>query len=430
MPANMRISLMFAAYPTITAAILFAVRRLQYQYPFIDRIITNQATAIRLFHQASSSSSSTSTSTSTSTVPRQAGPNGSVASSSPSTGLSAGFRFQIGSAFRAKDRDDPSSRRAASATTATQFSHSKIKNKQRPASGEDAFFVSKIADSHSVALGVIDGVGGWNQIGVDACDFSHSLAESMAEITSKLQIDPSQQPQVESRILSKFSFPPLILLDAAYNAIKQEGNVLAGGSTACLGVAHENGTLQAANLGDSGFMIFRDGKVHFVSDPQTHFFNAPYQLAIIPPQILERNARYGGKNFDDKPSDANLSTHKLRHGDVVLFVTDGVLDNLSPADCLRIVNEEMITRGNWFLDKRTGLIKARESSFVGVDALSSHIVNAAYKASLDVKNDGPFAREAQRQLHAMYKGGKPDDITALVMFVQNKASGGKTQEKL
>ncbi|KAK9466696.1 phosphatase 2C-like domain-containing protein [Lipomyces arxii] len=321
------------------------------------------------------------------------------------------FQYIVAPSFKAKDRE-------------SLRSTGKGSKSRRPASGEDAYFYSKIATTDGgpggVALGVVDGVGGWNDIGVDATDFSHSLTETMQDLSVKMK---------DGGISSKFSFPPLVLLDAAYNAIKSSGQVKAGGSTACVGVAHANGTLQAANLGDSGFYIFRQGKIQYMSLPQTHYFNAPYQLAIIPQKILDRNAKFGGKNFDDKPSDANLSTHRLQHGDVVMFCTDGVLDNLSATSCLQIVNEEMISTGNWLLDRRSGDIQpSGDRPYAGVDNVAKRLVAAAFKASNDPKNDSPFAIEAQRQMKVLYRGGKPDDITVLVMFVQQLV--GKTQERL
>lgn len=36
--------------------------------------------------------------------------------------------------------------------------------------------------------------------------------------------------------------------------------------------------LHAANLGDSGFLVLRDGDVVFRSRPQQHSFNFPFQL--------------------------------------------------------------------------------------------------------------------------------------------------------
>lgn len=43
-------------------------------------------------------------------------------------------------------------------------------------------------------------------------------------------------------------------------------------------------TLHAANLGDSGFMVVRKGKIILRSEEQQHFFNSPFQLSIPPLQ--------------------------------------------------------------------------------------------------------------------------------------------------
>ena len=41
--------------------------------------------------------------------------------------------------------------------------------------------------------------------------------------------------------------------------------------------------LHSANLGDSGFLVIRQGSVVHQSSEQQHYFNTPYQLAIPPP---------------------------------------------------------------------------------------------------------------------------------------------------
>ena len=42
-------------------------------------------------------------------------------------------------------------------------------------------------------------------------------------------------------------------------------------------------TLHSANLGDSGFLVIRQGSVVHHSSEQQHYFNTPYQLALPPP---------------------------------------------------------------------------------------------------------------------------------------------------
>jgi protein phosphatase PTC7 len=50
-----------------------------------------------------------------------------------------------------------------------------------------------------------------------------------------------------------------------------------GSSTACI-LCLENDRLHASNLGDSGFMVIRDGELMFMSPQQQHEFNFPYQI--------------------------------------------------------------------------------------------------------------------------------------------------------
>src|SRR5207247_1701380 len=83
------------------------------------------------------------------------------------------------------------------------------------------------------------------------------------------------------------------------------------------------------------------------SDPQTHAFNTPYQLSLIPPRILAQSRTFGGTPLADLPKDANVTNHELRHGDVLIFASDGVWDNLAPQDLLRIVSRYMLAAQAW-----------------------------------------------------------------------------------
>lgn len=57
-----------------------------------------------------------------------------------------------------------------------------------------------------------------------------------------------------------------------------------GSSTACIMVLDKKSQmLHSANLGDSGFLVIRQGSVVHQSSEQQHYFNTPYQLAIPPP---------------------------------------------------------------------------------------------------------------------------------------------------
>ena len=56
-----------------------------------------------------------------------------------------------------------------------------------------------------------------------------------------------------------------------------------GSCTACvLSLYKKEKTLYTANLGDSGFLVIRSGKVVARSEEQQHYFNTPFQLAMAP----------------------------------------------------------------------------------------------------------------------------------------------------
>ncbi|ODQ64409.1 protein serine/threonine phosphatase 2C [Nadsonia fulvescens var. elongata DSM 6958] len=316
--------------------------------------------------------------------------------------------YLVSPAFVAKTRN-PNKKLRSSVSDAVR--------KRRPATGEDAFFCASLEAGSScltgdtvkdVALGVADGVGGWAELGIDSADFSHSLCEEMASMAKSYIND--ELP------VTKLS-PDKLLAEAYYN-VESAGQVLAGGSTACVGVATSDGKLTVANLGDSGFFIFRNGTVIYQSEIQTHAFNTPYQMAIIPKELKRQDEKRGVRHIMDYPEDADHSSFDLKHGDVVLFGTDGLLDNLSAQDCLVIVNDTMLKTGSWVNDQKTGL--RPNERMTGALELSKNIVSKAFNVSRNPNWESPFSKEVERYYGGVYKGGKVDDITILVMMVQHQ----------
>lgn len=60
-------------------------------------------------------------------------------------------------------------------------------------------------------------------------------------------------------------------------------NTIAGSCTACIvSLSRDDKTIYAANLGDSGFRIIREGRMVHRSEEQQHYFNTPFQLAVAP----------------------------------------------------------------------------------------------------------------------------------------------------
>ncbi|KAI5459814.1 phosphatase 2C-like domain-containing protein [Mariannaea sp. PMI_226] len=340
------------------------------------------------------------------------------------------FSYHIASSFIAKDRPyDPN-------THVFHFNpYNRIqppRNRRpsaRPESGHDAFFINRINDSGSVAFGVADGVGGWVDSGVDPADFSHGFCDYMA--IAAHEHDSDNDPPLTARSL----------MQKGYDAICHDRSLRAGGSTACVAIAGADGNLDVANLGDSGFLQLRLNGVHSYSEPQTHAFNTPFQLSIVPPSVAARMAAFGGAQLSDMPRDADVTQHALRHGDVLVFATDGVLDNLFNQDILRIASRVLISSGAWVMTEAGGVRVADEldplvKPLQPADArtvtlqslLATELVTAAKRASVNTKLDGPFAKEVQKYYpHENWHGGKVDDICVIVAVVKKETEGMKSK---
>lgn len=336
------------------------------------------------------------------------------------------------------------------------------RRKNRPDSGEDAFFVSRVGTSglpdsaqnaDAVAFAVADGVGGWTESRVDPADFSHGLCSYMAE-TALAWDEPADKLR------------PKQLLQTGYDRVVDDPSIKAGGSTASVGVALPDGRVELANLGDSGSVLLRLAAVHHYSVPQTHGFNTPYQLSIIPPRMRAQASIFGGAFLEDFPRDAGVTNVQMQHGDVLMLATDGVFDNLNNQDILKLVTSRMVLTGAWTAipDQGVGVsdrlaaltvpggIAAAfpplsapaplskehqsesqsrlESTLTLQSLLAASIAGEAKMASVDYRRDGPFAKEAQRYYPGdYYRGGKVDDICALVLVAVDEAmaSGSKSQ---
>ncbi|KAB8303298.1 hypothetical protein EYC80_004738 [Monilinia laxa] len=291
---------------------------------------------------------------------------------------------------------------------------------RRPASGQDAFFVAPISNTSNIALGIADGVGGWIDSGVDPSDFSHGFCEYMA-LTASTSNKIDDAPISARKLMQK-----------GYDLICASDKVQAGGSTAIVGIFNSGGNMEVANLGDSGYIQLRSGAVHSASEFQTHAFNTPYQLSLVPEAVMRQAAKFGGEQLMDLPRDAEVMSKELKHGDVVVFASDGVWDNLSGGDVLRIVSKRMRHEGAWV--NRTGdegtaagerlAASIQEDSAEGGDkgtlslqsSLAVDITGEAKTASLSLRRDGPFAREVQRRYpDEKWSGGKSDDICVVVV---------------
>ncbi|GAB1199478.1 hypothetical protein APSETT444_008828 [Aspergillus pseudonomiae] len=336
----------------------------------------------------------------------------------------------------AKNTSDFDPQRHHAIGVATDVKSPAIRRQRRPDSGEDAYFVSRVGqhDNGAVAFAVADGVGGWAESRVDPADFSHALCGYMAESALDWNA-PAEQLRAKS------------LLQAGYDQVVADESIRAGGCTASVGIGLDDGRVELANLGDSGSVLLRLAAVHHYSIPQTHGFNTPYQLSIIPPRMRKQASIFGGAFLEDFPRDAAVTNLHMQHGDVLLLATDGVFDNLNNQDILKLITSRMVLTGAWTatpdvgikpstdLDQLTGpeglasLIPSSSTQtsqqqrstskshlYSLPSLLAATIAGEAKLASVDMRRDGPFAKEAQRYYPGdWYRGGKVDDIAVLAV---------------
>jgi protein phosphatase PTC7 len=117
---------------------------------------------------------------------------------------------------------------------------------------------------------------------------------------------------------------------------------------------------------------------------------------------------------------------------VLVFASDGVWDNLSSQDILRVVSRLMVGARAWEHTEDGIKVGGRLASFTEVDDgksgaeeipslqsfLAVGITGEAKAASVNTKVDGPFAREVQKYYpNEHWRGGKVDDICVVVAIV-------------
>lgn len=231
--------------------------------------------------------------------------------------------------------------------------------------GEDAHFIC----AEEQALGVADGVGGWAELGIDAGYYSREL---MSNSVNAIQDEP------------KGSIDPARVLEKAHTSTKSQGS-----STACIIALTDQG-LHAINLGDSGFMVVREGHTVFRSPVQQHDFNFTYQLE-------------SGSN-GDLPSSGQVFTVAVAPGDVIIAGTDGLFDNL--------YNNEI-----------TAIVVQAVRAGTDPQVTAQKIAALARQRAQDKNRQTPFSTAAQ-DAGFRYYGGKLDDITVVVSYVA-ASKGGK-----
>uniref|UniRef100_A0A0D6R800 Protein phosphatase n=1 Tax=Araucaria cunninghamii TaxID=56994 RepID=A0A0D6R800_ARACU len=225
--------------------------------------------------------------------------------------------------------------------------------------GEDAYFV---VPNHWI--GVADGVGQWALEGINAGLYAQELMENCRKLVSEE---------------SSMTKPKQVLVNSAMEAKSP-------GSSTVLVASLIGQTLHVVNLGDSGFLVIREGSVVAKSSPMTHGFNFPYQI--------ERG--------DDPSSVLESYEVDLNEGDVIVTATDGLFDNIYDHEIASIVQNSL----------QTGL---------NPKEIATLLANEAQERGKSTSGNSPFSEAARAAGYYTYIGGKLDDVTVIVSIV--KANG-------
>ncbi|XP_011187506.1 protein phosphatase PTC7 homolog [Zeugodacus cucurbitae] len=242
--------------------------------------------------------------------------------------------------------------------------------------GEDSWF--KTSTTNADVLGVADGVGGWRNYGIDPGEFSSFLMKTCERLVHCVNFNPQR---------------PVNLLAYSYCELLEQKKPILGSSTACVLVLNrENSTVYTANIGDSGFMVVRQGEIIHKSEEQQHYFNTPFQLSLPPPG-------HGHNVLSDSPDSADTLSFSVKEGDVILVATDGVFDNVPERLLLDVLKEcEGVTDP------------------VKLQMTANSLALMARSLSFDSEFMSPFAINARRN-NINATGGKPDDITVVLATV-------------
>ncbi|KAJ2400390.1 Protein phosphatase PTC7 [Coemansia sp. RSA 2559] len=316
--------------------------------------------------------------------------------------------------------------------------------------GEDSLFHVRL--KQNLVFGVSDGVGGWNESGIDPSIFSRSLtAYSAAAADNTFLLHDSDEAD------------PKDIMRRAFAAMRSD-NIPAYGSATelVLNLSLASGNLQTAQLGDSTYVILDpQQRARVVSAEQQHRFNMPYQLTIPPigdgpdppkpaseegrdqtsaqffrprPETEQRRKQIDADDFSDLslvgfdcPNDARLEKHSLGHDDIVVAATDGLFDNVPVDEVEKLADRFMVAISKINAIPNDGAkTKPEDIDLFGGLAYSIAAQAVTNYIQRDLKS--PFAERAKLAGYS-YTGGKPDDVTVMLAWIR-ETSKVEAQEKL
>lgn len=210
-----------------------------------------------------------------------------------------------------------------------------------------------------------DGVGQWSLEGINPGVYAQELMENCRKIVSQCNSIPLSNP-VE------------VLNQSALEAQSP-------GSSTILVAYFDGQALHVANIGDSGFIVVRNGAVFMKSSPMVYEFNFPYQI----------------ESGDDLSDLVEVYRIYLDEGDVIITATDGLFDNLYDQEISLVVSKSL--QAKLKPEEIAKVLAMRAQEVGGTKACRS-----------------PFADAIQAAGYVGFTGGKLDDVTVIVSLVQKK----------
>ncbi|KAI1761534.1 phosphatase 2C-like domain-containing protein [Hypoxylon sp. FL1150] len=165
--------------------------------------------------------------------------------------------------------------------------------------------------------------------------------------------------------------------------------------------------IYVTNLGDSQVMVIRPIRQEIVykSKEQWHWFDCPRQL---------------GTNSPDTPiQNAVVDTVELQEGDVVLAMSDGVIDNLWAHEIVANVSKSVERWEAGEGGQASG--PRKDGANGGMTFVAQELVNTAKQIAKDPFAESPFMEHAIEEGLAS-EGGKLDDISVVAALCQRNGT--------
>ncbi|KAJ5924371.1 hypothetical protein N7466_008558 [Penicillium verhagenii] len=321
------------------------------------------------------------------------------------------FRFETGYALRAKRPSrpfpppflsPPSSSFSDPLTT-----HSLNQDKRLSVKGELIRGLNNGDDAVIVAenfLGVDDGVGAW---ATRPCGHAALWSRLLLHFWS-LEIERSLTP-------TALPDPVGYLQSAFEETIRATStpNEWLGTTTSATALLHwtkgndgkKQPLLYVTNLGDCKILVIRpsEERLVFSTTEQWHWFDCPMQL--------------GTNSIDTPRKDAVMTKVPLQEDDIVLAVSDGVMDNLWEHE---VVTNILDSLKKW--DQGSQDTTELASSDLSNDRMvyvARELMNAALVIAQDPFAESPYMEKAIDEGLAI-EGGKMDDISVVVGSCQKR----------